>query len=364
MRILFFDEFDLKNFGGKEKVIIQISNELAKLNEVKIVSTDAIKFERIKEKELLAELNEVEYKRIKTIKLFKHSLILNPFEVYNFVKWSDVIYCTSPDFFSNFPILFFSKILKKKVVLGFHDPDIFVTSSKLKKIKRFFDFLLFGNFDAFHVLTKTQIEKLKKYKTKKFLIPNFYDKNLEKIFPKEQKEFIAIFIGRLSKQKGAELIPDIAKSFKEIKFVVLGEGEEREEIERKVKEEKIENVSFLGFVSEKEKLEQLRKASLLIFPSRFETFPLVIVDALACGLPFVAFSIPEIKELSNKQNSYLAKDFDVEDFKKGIELFYEKWKKDKKSYLNLRRKIKEQAKVFSISRVSKDYEKMFKEIVK
>jgi rhamnosyl/mannosyltransferase len=364
MKILFFDEFDLRNFGGKEKVIIEISKELAKTNEVKIISTDALKFERIKDKELLEILEGVEYKRMNTIKLFKHSIFLNPIDVYNFVKWSDVIYCTSPDFFSNLPILFFSKILKKKVVLGFHDPDIFVTSSKLKKLKRFFDFLLFNSFDAFHLLTKVQIEKLKSYNNKKFLIPNFYDKNLEKIFPKEQKEFVVIFIGRLTKQKGAELIPNIAKSFEEIKFVVLGEGEEREEIERRIKEEKIENVSLLGFVSEKEKIEQLRKASLLIFPSRFETFPLVIVDALACGLPFVAFSIPEIKELSNKQNSYLAKDFDVEDFKKGIKLFYEKWKKDKKGYLNLRRKIKEQAKVFSISRVSKDYEKMFKEVIK
>jgi hypothetical protein len=52
MRILFFDEFDLRNFGGKEKVIIEISKELSKKNEVKIVSTDALKIERIREEEL------------------------------------------------------------------------------------------------------------------------------------------------------------------------------------------------------------------------------------------------------------------------------------------------------------------------
>jgi len=364
MRILFFDEFDLRNFGGKEKVIIEISKELSKKNEVKSVSTDALKIERIKEEELCKILNGIKYKRLKTLKLFKHSIFLNPFEVYNFVKWSDVIYCASPDFFSNFQILFFSKILKKKVVLGFHDPDIFVTFSKLKKLKRFFDFLLFDFFDAFHILTKTQFEKLKSYKNKKFLIPNFYDKTLEKIYPKKEKKFTAIFIGRLTKQKGAELIPEIAKTLKEINFVVLGEGEEREEIEKKIKEEKIKNLHLFGFVNEEEKIKQLKKASLLIFPSRFETFPLVIVDALACGIPFVAFSIPEIKELSTKQNSYLAKDFDVNDFKKGIKFFFEKWKKSKEEYLKLRMKIKQQAKVFSISKVSKEYQKMFDELVK
>ncbi|MGB9703220.1 MAG: glycosyltransferase family 4 protein [Candidatus Micrarchaeales archaeon] len=365
MKILFFDEFDLRNFGGKEKVIIEIAKGLSKKYKVKISSTDAIKVERISSKELEEILNGVPYERIKSIKIFKHSILLNPFEVFKLVKENDIIYCTSPDFFSNFLIILFSKILGKKTILGFHDPDIFSTKSRIKKIKRFFDISLIGFFDSFHILTKAQIEKLKTYKNKKFLIPNFYDKKLEKFSPKYENEFRALFIGRLSKQKGADLLPIIAKDLEneKIKFIVIGEGEEKEKIKEKIEELKLKNISLLGFVKEDKKIEELKKASLLIFPSRFETFPLTIVDALACGLPFVGFKIKEAEEISTKENSYLAKPFDVKEFEEGIKFFYRKWK-EKNEYIKLRRKIKESSRIFSIENVLKEYEKMFKETLK
>ena len=48
-------------------------------------------------------------------------------------------------------------------------------------------------------------------------------------------------------------------------------------------------VNALGWISEKEKVELLRRASVLLLPSKYEGQPMVVLEALASGLPVVAF---------------------------------------------------------------------------
>jgi len=60
-------------------------------------------------------------------------------------------------------------------------------------------------------------------------------------------------------------------------------------------------------------------ADVLVAPSRQDNFPNILVEAMACGLPVVAFSIGGITEIvEHRRNGYLAKPFSVEDLCEGI----------------------------------------------
>ncbi|MDF5725627.1 MAG: glycosyltransferase family 4 protein [Rhizonema sp. PD37] len=116
------------------------------------------------------------------------------------------------------------------------------------------------------------------------------------------KSRLALTVGRLSVQKGhtdlIRAIPPLVKEFPDMRFIWVGEGEERENLVNKVREYGIEDkVLFLGYRSDVPKL--LVAADLFIFPTQFEGQPFAIIEAMAYGLPIVtsnACGIPELIE--------------------------------------------------------------------
>jgi glycosyltransferase involved in cell wall biosynthesis len=113
---------------------------------------------------------------------------------------------------------------------------------------------------------------------------------------------LLLTVGRLSAQKGyQDLVPIIASivdEFPQVKFVWVGEGEERESLSKQVKKYGVEDsVLFLGYRSDVPKL--LKAADLFVFPTYFEGLPFAPIEAVAHGLPIVASnasSLPEIIE--------------------------------------------------------------------
>jgi len=111
-----------------------------------------------------------------------------------------------------------------------------------------------------------------------------------------------VCVGRLSEQKGHFVLLDalalLAKEGTRFKVVLVGGGELRAVIERRLRELGIESsVRITGFVSQERVVEELRAARALVLPSLGEGLPVVIMEAYALGRPILSTFIAGIPEL-------------------------------------------------------------------
>lgn len=132
-----------------------------------------------------------------------------------------------------------------------------------------------------------------------FVKPNFLS---SPPLPKYAKGAYAVYLGRLSQEKGLDVLLDafqiLASShfpISSFSLKIVGEGPLMEQVKgerRKAKGERHANgvdIEFVGRKSHQECMEILRNAAFLILPSLcYENFPLSIIEAFACGKPVIA----------------------------------------------------------------------------
>ena len=107
-----------------------------------------------------------------------------------------------------------------------------------------------------------------------------------------KKNIDFLFGARLIPEKNAELFVDsIAKIIEQghdIDALIIGEGPERETVNRRISELNIGNsVEVIDFVDHDKFLGYIKTADVFAFPSQREGFGLVGLEALACGTPVV-----------------------------------------------------------------------------
>jgi glycosyltransferase involved in cell wall biosynthesis len=108
-------------------------------------------------------------------------------------------------------------------------------------------------------------------------------------------------VGRLKRYKGLDIalraVAMAAGDVPGLRFEIAGSGDDRPRLERLVAELGVQDrVRFLGFVSEGEKLQLLRRAWAHVFPSPKEGWGISNVEAAACGTPAVASDSPGLRE--------------------------------------------------------------------
>jgi len=140
-------------------------------------------------------------------------------------------------------------------------------------------------------LTEFYKEKINN-KPKCVYIKHALDFKIEKYNYKLTKNLIAV--ARLSKEKGFSDLLDVIKLIKEeipdIKLNLIGDGIERENLINKIKELKLEdNVLMHGFKNRNEINKIIKDCSLYCMTSFEESFGLSVIEAMAFGLPCVAF---------------------------------------------------------------------------
>lgn len=114
-------------------------------------------------------------------------------------------------------------------------------------------------------------------------------------------EFIAI--GRLSEEKGFDRLISSFSKLPEIKrekshLTIIGEGPERKKLTHMISSNGLEDsISLTGFMENP--FPSLAVADVMLVPSRFEGFGLVVVEAMALGIPIIATSTTGPSEILN-----------------------------------------------------------------
>jgi glycosyltransferase involved in cell wall biosynthesis len=107
----------------------------------------------------------------------------------------------------------------------------------------------------------------------------------------------AVFVGRLTQEKGVEVLLDAWLGLDSIKLVIVGDGELREKLEKRAINERL-NVEFVGRQPRAAIFEIINQSLLMVVPSIcFEGFPMVVLEAYSCGTPVVASNIGSLAEV-------------------------------------------------------------------
>jgi glycosyltransferase involved in cell wall biosynthesis len=172
-----------------------------------------------------------------------------------------------------------------------------------------FDDLFVLNTDQQQWLTSKEMDFNEKnvHLTAHWCSEDFHPRNCTKqaTFGLKENDKVLLFAGRLSHEKGVmdliEIFPSIQQIIPSVKLVFAGTGPAEDLLK-----EKLPNALFMGWVPSEKLPEIYSSADLLILPSKFDTFSCVVLEALSCGLPVLAYKSKGPKDIITENCGYLA----------------------------------------------------------
>jgi len=147
----------------------------------------------------------------------------------------------------------------------------------------------------------------RKIKHKYEVVYNGVDTKLFRPMPEIQTKsdrLRLIAIGNINKEKGLEYLFEAIKDLKDkVSLTVVGDGPLLKEFKEKNKD-----VTFIGRVEHKELPRIINQHDVLVHPSYVESFPNVILEAMACGKPVIACNVYGIPEMvTDGYNGFLVR---------------------------------------------------------
>ncbi len=303
--------------GGAEKLVVELSNELDKSNEVILISFRKIKDwmffpKKIKKSIKVIELDKKEGFDIKIIyKLFKilkeerpnvvhihlNSTLRYLMLIMPFFKKIRFVYTMHSNFES------FEKKFYKYSKIWIFKRICFVSLSEniYTKFSKTFPALEFKT--IYNGIANPKITE------KSLLIKKEIDS-----YRSNSNTFIFIYVGRLSYPKNIPLLLDTFSKInnKNIKLLIIGKDtSEKQYYINLIKEYKKDNIIYIG--AKENVQDYMRYSNALILTSRYEGLPLVVLEALSLGLPIISTPVGSlIDTIENGKNGFLSKDLSVE----------------------------------------------------
>ena len=207
---------------------------------------------------------------------------------------------------------------------------------------------------------KNDLIKLCNTKVLNIPSPSFLCLKYKKTLKKNRK-LKMISVGRLSKEKGYNVIIEALNKLKIKNFslTILGEGPEKNKLATMIKDNNLQiKIKLVGF--QRNTSKYYKKANLFINASHFEGFPNAVVEAISHNVPVICSnSKGGVKEIIlNGKGGDLFRVDDANQLSKKITSFYKDPKKLNKKLILSRNNIKK----YSISEHVKKYENIFNNI--
>lgn len=218
------------------------------------------------------------------------------------------------------------KFAKGKKILtlhGIYSEQVELIHGKiLGRISKWFEEKALKWADRITVVSKRTREYYLKRGFKVEYIPNAIDL---KIIPKEGiKEYdkqIA-YVGRLSKEKGVDILIKAFEEIKDCHLLIIGDGPEKNMLIKI--SQKNPRVHFLGYKPRDEAIKYIKGSDILVLPSRQEGLSTTILEAMACRTPVIATNVggnPEIIE--HMKNGILVTSENIQEIREAINLLLE-----------------------------------------
>lgn len=159
-------------------------------------------------------------------------------------------------------------------------------------------------------------------------IPNMIDNIPERKSTLKKPNMISV--GRLSVEKGyidlLKIFNQIAKKYNDWHLDIIGDGDEREKLEKYIQDKKLQNqVTLHGFQSKDYIDKMLHQSSIYLMTSYTESFGIVLLEAMSHGLPCIAFDSAEgAREIiKDGESGWLIKNRDFDKYERAISTLIE-----------------------------------------
>ncbi|MBC7265049.1 MAG: glycosyltransferase family 4 protein [Chloroflexi bacterium] len=138
------------------------------------------------------------------------------------------------------------------------------------------------------------------------VLPHFLPDPLPTPGSFEQRDPHVIYLGRLSPEKGIEILVEAMTGLPSLRLKLLGDGPLTAAIRDQVQHQQLSNVELLGYVSGEAKWEALRHALATVVPSVwYEVFGFAVLESLAVGTSVVASNLGGIPHVVEDRRSGL-----------------------------------------------------------
>ena len=124
---------------------------------------------------------------------------------------------------------------------------------------------------------------------------------------------LLLYVGRLAPEKEIEKIRTVLEQSDQFVLAIVGDGPHRAELEQHFQGT---NTVFTGFMHGEELAQAYASSDVFVFPSTTETLGLVLMEAMASGLPIVAAdSGPTREQIEHEKHGLLYNSERLESFK-------------------------------------------------
>jgi glycosyltransferase involved in cell wall biosynthesis len=305
--VIIISLFPPKWLGGMEIATYNIAEHLAKKGHEIHVITQYDEGLQVFSQENGFYIHRIAFSRVRIVGVLL--LWLRFFLTVRKIK-PDIIHAQS--FMAGIPACVIGNLLRIPYIVWGRGSDVYLMDFYVKNSSKF----ILKNANAIIALTDHMRKKLNSIHSRDiYIVPNGISleqfKEISPDLTNEARTKKILFVGRFHPVKGVKyLIMAMEKVHEEIpdaRLILVGDGKERDMLEKLAENHGIrESIDFIGEVPHKKIAGFMNNADVFVLPSISESFGMVNLEAMACGLPIVASRVGGIPNvIKDEVHGYL-----------------------------------------------------------